>query len=108
MSLVAKYARRNEDEEDSSVDAKTEVREAEEARNKKRSAETEVEAPLPKKAKAQPNLNDELELPDIFKTNVPVSGTSSAMEVDKSTLTASPKNTLVPRQLKYVPIKYRE
>lgn len=42
MSLVAKYVRRNEDEEESPVEAKTEVKESEEARNKKRSAETEV------------------------------------------------------------------
>lgn len=106
MSLVAKYVRRNEDEEESPVEAKTEVKESEEARNKKRSAETEVEAPQPKKAKARPNVDDELELPDVFKTNVPVAGTSNAMEVDKSTIISTPKNTLVPRQLKYVPLHY--
>lgn len=102
MSLVSRYARRDEDDEEEAPKPEKMVITEEEAKKKKRDAEDEVVAPEPKKAKLSEDKDEKLELPDFFKgdttpKSVPLSTTTS-----KTTSTESKPAKLIPRQVRYV------
>lgn len=102
MSLVAKYARRDEDEEESVVVANPAAMDTDEANKKKRTAENEAEAPAAKKAKVAEPKGEKLELPDFFKNAEDPTTRDSSSEPTKTNNTSPKHSTLVPRQLRYV------
>lgn len=102
MSLVGKYSRRDDDEEEEAPTPTKMAVVEEEAPKKKRDATDEVDAPEPKRAKLQEPESDKLELPDFFKTDTTPKVPASAALTSKSNILESKPVKLVPRQLRYV------
>lgn len=106
MSLVAKYARRDDDDGDdtecdnqpSSTSSNTQVATDEVALKpkKRENAQTSEEtAPAPKRAKLAEAQHDALALPDWLKE------TASPLPSQEANKSEKTKTTLVPRQVKY-------
>jgi hypothetical protein len=103
MSLVAKYARRDEDSDEESPTVPEVAPTSAPTETKKRESTTETEGtPTAKKAKLS-ELSDELVLPDYFKDSESTSTSMTGVQETKAPRQMQPsKGGLVPRQLQYV------
>jgi len=101
MSLVAKYSRRYDDEEDEPSESVAPSKSEETVVSKKREAEEKLPAPPAKKAKVFDAESEKLELPEVFKEKRSSASQYAAMEVDTSGDKGSKTAALVPRQVRY-------
>lgn len=104
MSLVAKYARKYDDDEEEPCEPVVTKEEPKEAVSKKREASEEVASPPAKKLKIAESSDEKLELPDFFKADSASVSSSTLMEVDITSDKSAQRAALVPRQVRCVAV----